>query len=100
MLTVSHELHMLPVVTPVCIHVAVPEPVLFQGSAMHDLSQYANLKLSFSLLLTNVLCIDAELHQLHGDKTSSASVEFDREFLVWLRIKSSPCIHVNYILSQ
>ncbi len=50
---------------------------------MGDLNVFAELKLSFSLLLTNVLQVDATLHQLHGDKTSSASIAFEGgEFLV------------------
>lgn len=60
----------------------VPDPVLFKGSQMNELNMFAELKLSFSLLLTNVLSVQAELYQVHGDKTSSASVQFDEDFLV------------------
>lgn len=42
---------------------------------------FAELKLSFSLVVMNVLCVDAELHQL-DDKTTSARVGFDQDFLV------------------
>lgn len=49
---------------------------------MKDLSGFAELELSFSLLLTNMLHIGAELVQVHEDKTSKASVQFDTEFVV------------------
>ena len=49
---------------------------------MEDLNGFAELHLCFSFLLTNVLNVDAKLHQIHGDKTSKASIEFDQEFLV------------------
>lgn len=49
---------------------------------MKELNMFAELKLSFSLLLTNVLSVQVELHQVHGDKTTSASVKFDQQFLV------------------
>ena len=61
----------------------LPDPHTFRGVEMGDLNVFAELNLSFSLLLTNVLQVDAALHQLHGDKTSSAYITFDRgEFLV------------------
>ena len=68
----SHACHM---------YAAVPEPVVFGGDEMNDLKQFAKLRLSFALPLTNVLCVSAELHQL-SDKTSLASVNFDTEFSV------------------
>lgn len=71
----------------------VPEPYTFTAAEMGDLNMFAELHLTFSLLLTNVLRVDAALHQLHGDKTSSASIEFDRgEFLV-----SSVVLQVSYL---
>ena len=65
-----------------CVLLDIPEEVHFQDSAMKELNQFANLKLSFCLLLTNMLRVDAELCQVLGDKTSRASMEFDGEFLV------------------
>lgn len=62
--------------------VGVPEPVVFRGEQMNELNMFAELKLSFLLVLTNVLSVQVALHQVHGDKTSSASVEFDMGFLV------------------
>lgn len=60
----------------------VPDPHTFKDAEMGDLQAYAELNLTFSLLLTNVLRVEATLHQLH-DKTSSASITFERgEFLV------------------
>lgn len=66
-----------------CMHVVtgVPDPVVLKGHQMNELNVFAELKLYFSAVLTNTLRVDANLHQLH-DKTSSASVQFDIQFLV------------------
>ena len=64
-----------------CADTGVPDPVVLKGHQMNELNVFAELKLSFSAELTNTLRVDANLHQLH-DKTSSASVQFDVDFLV------------------
>lgn len=55
---------------------------MFREDQMNELNMFAELKLSFSMVLTNMLSVQVELHQVHGDKTSSASVKFDEQFLV------------------
>lgn len=49
---------------------------------MRELNSFAELKLSFSSVLTNTMRVEAQLRLINVDKTSSASVNFDKRFLV------------------
>ena len=60
----------------------MPECYIFKGSEMKELNVFAELNLTFSHVLANVLQVNATLYQLHSDKTASANIEFDKEFLV------------------
>ena len=59
----------------------VPDPFVFKGAAMRQLRDWAELHLTFSPILTNMWCVNAELLQIN-DKTSSASITFDKDVLV------------------
>ena len=50
---------------------------------MGDLNTYAELELTFSSVLTNILHVEAHLYQ-HQDKTTSAAIKFNEGFLVLL----------------
>ncbi len=63
---------------------------------MKDLNAFAELHLSFSSVLANVVEINAGLYLLHADKTASATIEFDLGFLV----KHTMCIiFISYACS-
>ena len=52
---------------------------------METLSGLAELHLTFSVILTNMWCVSAELH-LIDDNKGSGSIMFDEDFLVCMYV--------------